>query len=89
MSTGDRDALIVSETQNRCLIVAGTFEKLVERLACEEKPGILFNAQLTSTCCIYSDPYYVNTFLLGYRHFSTSDDLLTLLIKQYPLCCYY
>lgn len=36
---GDNDALIISETQNRFLIIAGTFEKLVEQLACEEKPG--------------------------------------------------
>jgi hypothetical protein len=36
---GDKDALIICETQDGCLVVAGTFEKLVEQLACEEKPG--------------------------------------------------
>lgn len=38
--SGEKDALIVSETQNGILIIAGTFEKLVEQLACEEKPGL-------------------------------------------------
>ncbi|XP_019849732.1 PREDICTED: uncharacterized protein LOC100632362 isoform X1 [Amphimedon queenslandica] len=66
---GDKDALIVSETQNGVLIIAGTFEKLVEQLACEEKP----------------DPHYVNTFLLGYRHFATAVDLITLLIKRFQM----
>lgn len=35
-----RDALIVAcEDDDRYVVVAGTFEKLVEQLACEEKPG--------------------------------------------------
>ena len=35
-----RDALIISaEEKDRFVIVAGTVEKLVEHLACEEKPG--------------------------------------------------
>ena len=31
-----------------------------------------------------TDPKYVSTFLLGHRHFATSDTLMTLLIKRYP-----
>jgi hypothetical protein len=50
------------------VVVAGTFEKLVEQLACEEKP----------------DPRFVMTFLLGYRHFSTASELLTILLRRYP-----
>ena len=50
------------------MVVAGTFEKLVEQLACEEKP----------------DPRFVMTFLLGYRHFSTASELLTILLRRYP-----
>ena len=38
--TEGRDALIVAcEEDDRYVVVAGTFEKLVEQLACEEKPG--------------------------------------------------
>ena len=62
------DALIVSSEDDRYVVVAGTFEKLVEQLACEEKP----------------DPRFVMTFLLGYRHFSTSTELLTILLRRYP-----
>ena len=35
-----KDVLIISEEQDRFVVVAGTFKKLVEQLACEEKPGI-------------------------------------------------
>ena len=63
-----RDALIVSSEDDRYVVVAGTFEKLVEQLACEEKP----------------DPRFVMTFLLGYRHFSTATELLTILLRRYP-----
>lgn len=35
-----KDVLIISEDQDRFVVVAGTFKKLVEQLACEEKPGI-------------------------------------------------
>ena len=62
------DALIVSSEDDRYVVVAGTFEKLVEQLACEEKP----------------DPRFVMTFLLGYRHFSTASELLTILLRRYP-----
>ena len=34
-----KDVLIISEEQDRFVVVAGTFKKLVEQLACEEKPG--------------------------------------------------
>ena len=34
-----QDALIVACENERYMVVAGTFEKLVEQLACEEKPG--------------------------------------------------
>ena len=34
-----KDTLIISEDQDRFVVVAGTFRKLVEQLACEEKPG--------------------------------------------------
>ncbi len=34
-----QDALIVACEDDRYVVVAGTFEKLVEQLACEEKPG--------------------------------------------------
>ena len=37
--TEGQDALIVSCEDERYMVVAGTFEKLVEQLACEEKPG--------------------------------------------------
>ena len=33
------DALIVACEDDHYVVVAGTFEKLVEQLACEEKPG--------------------------------------------------
>ena len=33
------DALIVAYEDERYVVVAGTFKKLVEQLACEEKPG--------------------------------------------------
>ena len=35
----DQDALIVAYEDSRYVVVAGTFEKLVEQLACEERPG--------------------------------------------------
>lgn len=66
------DALIVSSEDDRYVVVAGTFEKLVEQLACEEKP----------------DPRFVMTFLLGYRHFSTASELLTILLRRYPFFRY-
>ena len=66
------DALIVSSEDERYVVVAGTFEKLVEQLACEEKP----------------DPRFVMTFLLGYRHFSTASELLTILLRRYPFLHY-
>ena len=34
-----QDALIVACEDDRYMVVAGTFDKLVEQLACEEKPG--------------------------------------------------
>ena len=34
------DALIVACEDDHYVVVAGTFEKLVEQLACEEKPGM-------------------------------------------------
>ena len=37
--TEGEDALIVSCEDDHYVVVAGTFEKLVEQLACEEKPG--------------------------------------------------
>ena len=37
--TEDKDALIVACEDERYVVVAGTFEKLVELLACDEKPG--------------------------------------------------
>lgn len=30
---------MVKLNSNGCMVVGGTFEKLVEQLACEEKPG--------------------------------------------------
>ena len=39
MAEGE-DALIVAHEGDHYVVVAGTFEKLVEQLACEEKPGI-------------------------------------------------
>ena len=44
-----KDTLIISEDQDRFVVVAGTFRKLVEQLACEEKPGTSMLLQL----CIY------------------------------------
>ena len=67
------DALIVSSEDDRYVVVAGTFEKLVEQLACEEKP----------------DPRFVMTFLLGYRHFSTASELLTILLRRYPFLTFF
>jgi len=64
-----RDALIVAFEDERYVVVAGTFEKLVEQLACEEKP----------------DPRFVTTFLLGYRHFATAMDLLTMLLRRFHM----
>ncbi len=32
--------MIISEEHDRFVVVAGTFKKLVEQLACEEKPGM-------------------------------------------------
>ena len=55
------DALIVACEDDHYVVVAGTFEKLVEQLACEEKPGtpnvhakktLLHN--ISCTQCIYS-----------------------------------
>lgn len=37
--TEGHDILMVSEEEDKVLIVAGTFERLVEQLACEERPG--------------------------------------------------
>lgn len=37
--TEDKDALIVACEDKRYVVVAGTFEKLVEQLAGDEKPG--------------------------------------------------
>jgi len=34
-----KDVLVVKLDVNSCVIVGGTFDKLVEQLACEEKPG--------------------------------------------------
>jgi len=31
--------LVVKLDSSNCVIVGGTFDKLVEQLACEEKPG--------------------------------------------------
>ncbi len=39
MFSEGQDALIVACEEDRYVVVAGTFEKLVEQLACEEKPG--------------------------------------------------
>jgi hypothetical protein len=62
------DALIVACEDDHYVVVAGTFEKLVEQLACEEKP----------------DARFVTTFLLGYRHFATTLEFLTKLLERYP-----
>ncbi len=37
--TEEQDALIVACEDDRYVVVAGTFEKLVEQLAGDEKPG--------------------------------------------------
>jgi hypothetical protein len=66
------DALIVAHEGDHYVVVAGTFEKLVEQLACEEKP----------------DARFVTTFLLGYRHFATTLDFLTTLLERYPPTLY-
>jgi len=34
-----KDVLVVKLDTSNCVIVGGTFDKLVEQLACEEKPG--------------------------------------------------
>ena len=39
--TEGHDVLMISEEEDKVIIVAGTFEKLVEQLACEERPGQL------------------------------------------------
>ena len=39
MLTDRKDVLVVKLSSNGCMVVGGTFEKLVEQLACEEKPG--------------------------------------------------
>ena len=45
------DALIVACEDDHYVVVAGTFEKLVEQLACEEKPGTPYTS--------YNIPIYV------------------------------
>lgn len=37
--TDGQDVLVVKLSNSGCMVVGGTFEKLVEQLACEEKPG--------------------------------------------------
>lgn len=39
MFTDGKDVLVVKLSNHGCMVVGGTFEKLVEQLACEEKPG--------------------------------------------------
>ena len=49
MAEGE-DALIVAHEGDHYVVVAGTFEKLVEQLACEEKPGTHTCMQIYYVC---------------------------------------
>ena len=56
VTTEGEDALIVACEDDHYVVVAGTFEKLVEQLACEEKPGIYLHVQYmycTQYICVY------------------------------------
>lgn len=56
------DALIVACEDDHYVVVAGTFEKLVEQLACEEKPG-------TYIMSIHTHMYmYIHTCTLMYTY---------------------
>ena len=52
-----QDALIVAYEDDRYVVVAGTFDKLVEQLACEEKPG-----QPNHTCT-HTHTHHVTNYL--------------------------
>ena len=68
-----KDTLIISEDQDRFVVVAGTFRKLVEQLACEEKPGTSKLLQL----CIY-----INVFIgfMCYEYISHSIQIKDMLV---------
>lgn len=62
------DALIVACEDDHYVVVAGTFEKLVEQLACEEKPGtyIVCTLMYIHTCTLMYTYVHVHTCTLMY-----------------------
>ena len=48
--------LVVKLDSSTCVIVGGTFDKLVEQLACEEKPGKCFSVCTIFCVCVLSSP---------------------------------
>lgn len=87
-ATDGQDVLVVKLDSSGCMVVGGTFEKLVEQLACEEKPGnsrpVLIVHCLHSGV-LHTDPKYVSTFLFGYRHLATPLEFAKKLYERYPL----
>ncbi|EDV26735.1 uncharacterized protein TRIADDRAFT_55069 [Trichoplax adhaerens] len=63
----DKPTMILTWRKDKYIVAAGTIEKLVEQLTCEDS----------------ADVGYVKAFLLGYRHFAKPEAVLQMLLSRY------